>query len=485
MTTAVAVLIALYVLCQLRFGLSITVDWWLRRRPLPAPRALVSWPRVTVQLAVYREHHVLRGLIESMIAMDAPRHALAVQVLDDSTGDDAERARAIVEQFKDCGVPVSYVNRGSRKGYKAGALNHGLALVDTELVAFFDADCKPAPGFLAGTVPFLIDPEVAAVQARFDYPNALSSPLAQLQAAIFEWLFRFEITLQAKLGLPAYYMGTGAVWRSDAIRALGGWREEPFTAEDLDLSYRAGIRGWKVMYQPERLASTTAVEELLAFRMQQRRWARSMLRAGWDNFPDMIRTPWSWGARLFEWSILMTHSAGPVLLAAVLASSVAVFTGVARSEAWIAAQLVLTASLVASPLMATMALTQRSYHPDWRRRVWLLACALPESVGLTTSFVFGLADILGLNPGEFITTPKGGQVGVVQGNRYRWLTMHLGPVVLELIAGGIALVAAAIAVTSYPEAALPLAMVGGALAISCVRTTRAIARHAARLRGSR
>jgi cellulose synthase/poly-beta-1,6-N-acetylglucosamine synthase-like glycosyltransferase len=474
--------VALHSLCLARFALTPLLDLLLRRRPLPPAPPCEQWPPVSVHLAVYREHRILRELIQSVLDIDYPPESLTVLVLDDSTEEDAELTHAVAAAFASSGR-VTYANRGSRAGFKAGALNHGLALTDCDLIAYFDADCRPSPSFLRRTVPYLHDPSVAAVQARWDFANAGASPRAQLQAAIFEWLFRFEITVRAKLALPSFYMGTAAVWRKSAIEAIGGWREEPFTAEDLDLSYRAGARGWNVAYQPEVVAATSAIEDVLAFRTQQRRWARTMLQAGADNFQAVCKARRPLSAKLFELTVGLAHGSGPALLLAIVMSMIALAAGIERTPAWIATQWALTASLLLSPVMVTLILAQRSYHPaDWGARAARLFRALPEFIGLTTAFVFGLGDFLRAGRAEFVVTPKGGEVGVVGGSRRHWLSKHTLPAAFEVMVGTAASLAAAFALVRYPEAALPQALLGSSMLISFARTVGAMARHGARLR---
>ena len=190
-----------------------------------------------------------------------------MQVIDDSAGEDAAAAHDVVSQFSGRGVRIDYLNRGNRTGFKAGALNHGLTGArDAEFIAYFDADCRPRREFLSTLLPRFSDDSVAAVQARWEYPNAELTPLTMAQQAAFEYLFRYDYGLRAMLGTPVYYLGSAAVWRRKALEELGVWRTEPLTAEDVDMGYRARAAGWKVLYEPEALADNDAVEEMLAFR---------------------------------------------------------------------------------------------------------------------------------------------------------------------------------------------------------------------------
>lgn len=479
---ASAGLTGLFMLCELRYGLVPVLGLLLRnRRTPPPPPAPDEWPRVAVQLAVFREQLVLPDLISAVLGMDYPRDRLSVQVLDDSTGEAAALTKEVVERYASCGVDVAYLNRNSRAGFKAGALNYGMSKVASEFIVYFDADCKPHPNFLLRTIPYMKDASVAAVQARWGFSNAKHSPLTQLQAGIFEWLFCFEIPVRARLGLPAFYMGSAAVWRKAAIEAEGGWQEEPFTGEDLDLSARIGNRGWRVLYQPEVLGDTIAVEEALAFRAQQRRWARAMLQVARDNWGGSDRMRRGVLPRVFDLTLGLTHGIGLVLLLAALASAFAVASGVERTGAWLITQLALTLGVLASPLTTVFPLVQRTFYADWRERSLLLARALPEAMAMTTSQIFGALDFLRSATAEFVVTPKGGQVGVVKGGKKRWLSSHFWPLVFEAVLGTVLTLASAVALFYYPESFLPLALLGGGMLLSFARALQAVRRHAARL----
>lgn len=474
-------LTGLFLLCEFRYWLLPVLGSLLRNRhtpPLPAPDA---WPSVSVQLAVFREQLVLPDLLSAVLDMDYPRDRLSVQVLDDSTGEAAALTKEVVERYASRGVEVAYFNRNSRAGFKAGALNYGMSKVNSEFIVYFDADCKPHPNFLRRTVPYMKDASVAAVQARWGFSNAKHSPLTQLQAGIFEWLFCFEIPVRVRLGLPSFYMGSAAVWRKAAIEAEGGWQEEPFTAEDLDLSMRIGSRGWRVLYQPEVLGDTVAVEEILAFRAQQRRWARSMMQAARDNWGGAAKTRWGFMPRALDLTIGLTHGIGVILLLALLSSAVAVASGVERSGAWVTVQLALTLGILASPLTTVFPLVQRSFYSDWRERSLLLARALPEAMAMTTSQLFGALDYLRAGTAEFIVTPKGGQIGVAKGGRKKWLSAHFRPLAFEAVLGTALTLASVVALFYYPESFLPLALVGGGMLLSFMRALRAVRRHATRL----
>jgi cellulose synthase/poly-beta-1,6-N-acetylglucosamine synthase-like glycosyltransferase len=465
---------------QCWFPLLLLIDRWLRRRPLePLPRAS-DWPPVSVQLAVYREHRVVRELIETIVAIEYPHDALRIDVLDDSTGIDAELTEAVVRERAAAGDPVRYVNRGSRAGFKAGALNHGLTLVPGELVAYFDADCRPRPNFLRNTVPFFADPGVAAVVGRWDFSNDDHSALTLLQASTFGWMFKYEQPVRNKLGLPAQFMGSAAVWRKSAMEAVGGWQEVPFTAEDLDMTYRVATAGWRVIYQPSLVAVTTAVEGRLAFRAQQRRWGRSQAQVVSDHRGYLARLSWSGAALVL--SILLAWEAGLFLLPAVLLCDLAIFAGVERTPAWIAVHVLVSASVLGAFLLTTLLPAPSTSRHPWLTRISRIAGLLVETLGASVSYAFGVVDFVRGTPAEFVTTPKGGVTATMRGSAARWLANHLGPMVMEGLLAVLTLSAASIAVTRYPETVVPLVTFGAGLLASCAQTSAAAWAHLARLR---
>jgi cellulose synthase/poly-beta-1,6-N-acetylglucosamine synthase-like glycosyltransferase len=417
----------LFALSQLRFLILMIVP----RRPPPRPTADFEPALVAVQIATYREATTLPSLLDAIAHLNWPREKLFVHVLDDSTGEEAARIEAVVAEHACRGLAVSCYRRGSREGFKAGALNHGLDISSAaDFIAYFDADCRPDPRFLVSVMPWFANPKVAAVQARWIYPNAKSSPLTALQAAAFEYLFAYDYPLRAGLGLPAYYLGSAAVWRRSVPLALGGWRFVPFTAEDVDMGLRAGIAGWTIAYEAEALAHDDAVEDILAFRAQQRRWAQAVLQAGLDAAPSLPRTlrrPW---ATMMDWTSFAPHLLIPLtpLLCAFLALWVVVAPP-APVLFWI-----LSVLMTISPATLALALAQRHLHPeDWRARVGLILRAGPFAGAAMSSFLFGLADFFSRSRLEFVATPKAGRIGVIGGLKLKWLRAQLGPLALDLV----------------------------------------------------
>jgi cellulose synthase/poly-beta-1,6-N-acetylglucosamine synthase-like glycosyltransferase len=247
--------------------------WYRRRRPQPAAPA--AWPHVLVQLPVFNERYVVERLIDAAAALDYPPERLAIQILDDSTDDTAAIAKARVAYHRARGWRMTYHHRADRTGFKAGALAAGLcaAPASVEFVAIFDADFVPPPEFLRCTVPaFQADARLGMMQARWDHLNAEQSALTRAQALAFDGYFSVDQIARSRAGLLMNFNGSAGVWRRACIEDAGGWQGDTL-AEDLDLSYRAQLKGWRFDYSPGVPAPAELPTSILALKRQQFRWA--------------------------------------------------------------------------------------------------------------------------------------------------------------------------------------------------------------------
>ncbi|SMB81193.1 Glucomannan 4-beta-mannosyltransferase [Hymenobacter roseosalivarius DSM 11622] len=268
--------VVIYGICLL-FMLGFSLSQWQLTRlagrtgPVAAPPPPAVWPHVTVQLPVYNELNVVERVIDAAAALDYPPDRLHLQVLDDSTDESVARAAARVAYHQDRGLRIDHVRRATREGYKAGALAHGLTCTDGEFVAIFDADFVPAPDFLRQTLPHFTSPRVGMVQTRWGHLNENASLLTRLQAFGLNAHFLVEQVGRRVGGHFLNFNGTGGVWRRTCIEDAGGWHADTLT-EDLDLSYRAQLRGWRFAYLPHVVAPAELPEQLDALKSQQYRW---------------------------------------------------------------------------------------------------------------------------------------------------------------------------------------------------------------------
>lgn len=255
--------------------------------PSISPRDL---PFVTVQLPVYNELYVVERLLDAVARLKYPREKLDIQVLDDSDDETVAIIAAKVAEYKRQGLAIEHVRRPERTGFKAGALGYGLTFAKGEFVAIFDADFVPDPDFLLETVPHFSDPKVAIVQTRWEHLNENFSLITQLQAFGLNAHFTIEQGGRYAAGFLANFNGTGGVWRKAAIADAGGWQSDTLT-EDLDLSYRAQLRGWTFFYREDIGSPAELPVAMNAVKSQQYRWMKGAAECARKLFVNVLRTP--------------------------------------------------------------------------------------------------------------------------------------------------------------------------------------------------
>jgi cellulose synthase/poly-beta-1,6-N-acetylglucosamine synthase-like glycosyltransferase len=259
----------------------------------PKPAEVKTWPRVTVQLPIFNERYVIERLVEAVAQFDYPRELLDVQVLDDSTDETQQVARACVERHAAQGMPITYIHRTNREGYKAGALENGLKTARGEFIAIFDADFIPPADFLRRTIPYFVDPEhganVGMVQTRWTYLNRDYSLLTQVETILLDGHFVVEHGARSRRGTFFNFNGTAGAWRRAAIDAAGGWQHDTLT-EDTDLSYRAQLKGWKFLYLPDIECVSELPVDMNGFKTQQARWAKGLMQTAKKILPQVLKS---------------------------------------------------------------------------------------------------------------------------------------------------------------------------------------------------
>jgi cellulose synthase/poly-beta-1,6-N-acetylglucosamine synthase-like glycosyltransferase len=322
MSLGTAVLVAYTLVLSLLFlyGLNaylLTLLRWRMRPAPPAPPLPDPVPFVTVQLPVFNERYVLERLVRAAARLDWPRDRLEIQVLDDSDDDTRQIGEQVVARLVAEGVDVRHVTRSRPEGFKAGALREGLAQARGELVAIFDADFVPPPDFLRQAVPHLADPRVACVQGRWEHLNRGYSWLTRAIALGIDGHFAVEQPAKASRGMLLNFNGTAGVWRAAAIRDAGDWSGDTI-AEDLDLSYRAQLRGWRIVYLPGLACPAEVPAQMQAFRRQQARWAQGSIQCARKHMGAVWRSRLPLATKA-EATLHLTHYAvHPLLLALLL-----------------------------------------------------------------------------------------------------------------------------------------------------------------------
>ncbi|MEO1474376.1 MAG: cellulose synthase family protein, partial [Pseudomonadota bacterium] len=245
-------------------------------------------PRVTVQLPMFNEMYVVERLLESVAQFDYPKDKLEIQVLDDSTDETVEIAKAKVEELRQRGFDAVYVHREDRTGYKAGALANGTKQAKGDFVLMLDADFVPTQGMIGELIHYFTDEKVAMVQARWGHLNKNYSMLTRVQSLMLDGHFIIEHIARNRSGRFFNFNGTAGIWRKQAIDDAGGWHHDTIT-EDMDLSFRAQIRGWKFVYVPDALAPAEIPCEMNSFKMQQYRWAKGSAQTAKKILPIVLK----------------------------------------------------------------------------------------------------------------------------------------------------------------------------------------------------
>ena len=289
------VLLGLYILTTLWLLLNAAVQlqllWHARRRKARIRKSLpAQWPSVTVQLPLYNEQYVAERLMRAVAGLDYPQHLLHIQVLDDSTDEtrpivDRTAQELILKSFS-----VAVVRRPDRTQYKAGALQYGLQLCNSELIAIFDADFVPRPSFLKKLVPYFSDSQTGLVQARWAHLNKHENFLTRIQTYLLDMHFKVEQAGRYNAGYLINFCGTAGIWRKACIEDAGGW-DGKVLSEDLDLSYRAQLKGWRMIYDPTVEVPAELPSVMEAFKTQQFRWTKGIAQSFKKHMLAVLRSP--------------------------------------------------------------------------------------------------------------------------------------------------------------------------------------------------
>jgi cellulose synthase/poly-beta-1,6-N-acetylglucosamine synthase-like glycosyltransferase len=372
--------------------------------------ASAALPLVTIQLPLYNEANVAARLLDHVAAIEYPRDRLEVQVLDDSTDETSELLAPIIARLRANGLDIVHLRRTDRAGYKAGALDAGLKVAKGELIAMFDADFLPAPDFLARVVPHFADPRIGMVQGRWTYLNRDESFYTRAGALMLDGHHVVENRVRAAAGWMFNFAGTGGIWRRKAIEEGGGWQHDTLT-EDLDLSYRAQLAGWKFVYREDVAIPSELPDDVLAFRVQQFRWAKGTVQTRRKLLGSLLRAPIPFGAKAEAFFHLTPHIAYPLtMLLSVLLLPVVLVTS--HFSFWTLLLLDLPLFLGTTGSLAAFYALSQSHQG---RRAWDgikdVPAVLVSGVGLTPLLTRALVEGQRSVAGEFVRTPKKGSMG--------------------------------------------------------------------------
>ena len=422
-TTQIATLAAYYAVLALlaMYGThrAMMVRLYYRhRRDVPRPVGeLPKLPRVTVQLPIYNEVYVVERLIAAVAALDYPRELLEIQVLDDSTDETRDVARRAVEAYRRQGYDIAHRTRSDRHGYKAGALQAGLEGSTGEYLLIFDADFVPRPDLLRELLPHFSDPAVGMVQARWEHLNRDYSLLTRIQSIFLDGHFVIEHTARHRSGRFFNFNGTAGIWRRRCLEEIGGWQSDTLT-EDLDVSYRAQLAGWRFVYLKDVAAPAELPADMNGFKSQQHRWTKGSIQTGRKLLPAIFRSGYSWKVKVEAFFHLTANISYPLMI--VLSFLLLPAMIVRFNQGWFQMLYIdLPLWLASTASVSTFYLiSQKELYPDWRLRLKYLPFLMSLGIGLSVSNSKAVMEaLLGIKT-SFKRTPK----FKIESKKDRWAT---------------------------------------------------------------
>jgi len=386
-------------------------------QPVPAAQ-FADLPTVTIQLPLFNEMYVVDRLIDSVCEIDYPRERLEIQVLDDSTDETRAIAERAVRRHAAQGVDIKYLHREDRTGYKAGALDAGLKVARGRFVAIFDADFLPRPDFLMRTVHYFTDPGVAMVQARWGHINQDYSLLTKIQSILLDAHFVLEHGSRNRGGCFFNFNGTAGIWRREAIADGGGWQHDTLT-EDLDLSYRTQLRGWRFVFVQDHVAPAELPVEMNAFKSQQHRWAKGSIQTFLKLMPRILRSDQPAKVKAEAFFHLSANLNYPLMV--VLSILMGPSMVIRYNMGWYEMMLIdipLFFAATASVANFYMVSQREIYPQTWTERLKYLPFLMSIGIGLAVNNTKAVFEALFHKPSEFARTPKYG----VEGHADDWTT---------------------------------------------------------------
>jgi cellulose synthase/poly-beta-1,6-N-acetylglucosamine synthase-like glycosyltransferase len=367
-------------------------------------------PFVTTQVPIYNEMNVAERIIEAVAAFDYPKGRHEIQVLDDSTDETHGIVARKVRSLKEKGICIEHVTRSDRKGFKAGALRYGMARAKGDLMAIFDADFIPPRDFLLKATPYFVrDKDLGLVQARWGHLNDNKSLITILQSIGINGHFMVEQSARNWSGLLMNFNGTAGILKKAAIQEAGNWQDDTIT-EDMDLSYRMQLAGWKCRYLVDLIAPAEVPENINAFKSQQFRWAKGSIQTAIKLLPTVWRSDFSFFCKI-QATFHMTHYLIHPLMA-YLAITAPILLVTDRVEIPVAAFIAFViALLIASTGPSRLYwVAERHATKGWPKKLLLLPVMISFGCGLAISNSRAVLEALFGKKSDFVRTPKRGNI---------------------------------------------------------------------------
>ena len=380
-----------------------------RKRKNHSSTADLGTPSVTIQLPIYNEKYVAKRLVDAVCNLDYPKDKMRIMVCDDSDDDTVELLRGVVDDYKTQGFQIEHVRRGTRKGYKAGALKHAMKTTDTELVAIFDADFIPPTWFLKRAIPHFSKSNIGLVQCRWGHVNENYSTITQVQALSLDFHFLVEQKAKSDSHLFMNFNGTAGIWRRTCIENAGGWHTATLV-EDLDLSYRAQMKGWKCVFLPDVVVDAELPAQMNAAKRQQFRWAKGSIQCAVKLLSDvLVKRRVAIEAKIQAFIQLTRHIVYPLMLIQFLALPVLLAGQMNLYVVSFLPAITLATYLAMGP-GAYIVIIQSMYGKSWKSRAKLLPALLVYNAGMSVNNTVAVFDAVLGKKNEFLRTPKYGIV---------------------------------------------------------------------------
>ncbi|MCI4433034.1 MAG: glycosyltransferase [Nitrosopumilus sp.] len=367
----------------------------------------VGTPTVTIQLPIYNEKYVAKRLVDAVCAMDYPQEKMRIMVLDDSDDDTVKIIDDAVDEYKRQGFQIEHIRRGTRNGYKAGSLKHAMQTTDTEFVAIFDADFIPPNWFLKRAIPHFSKSNIGFIQCRWGHVNENYSAITQAQALSLDFHFLIEQKAKSNSHLFMNFNGTAGIWKRECIEDAGGWHISTLV-EDLDLSYRAQMKGWKCIFLPNIVVNAELPVQMNAAKRQQFRWAKGSIQCAIKLLTEIIiKRKVAIEAKIQAFVQLTRHVVYPLILIQFLALPVLLAANMNLYLVNVIPVLTIATYLAMGP-GAYIIIIQSMYHNSWKSKVKILPALLVFNAGMAVNNSVAVFDAIFGKKNEFLRTPKYG-----------------------------------------------------------------------------
>jgi cellulose synthase/poly-beta-1,6-N-acetylglucosamine synthase-like glycosyltransferase len=397
--------------------------WSIRKLP-----KMISWPVVSIQLPLYNEGELVINSLHYITQLDYPRERMQIQILDDSTDDTSLLLVKLVEEYKNEGFWIDYSHRIDRSGFKAGNLASGLEKAKGEFIIIFDADYEPHQDFLKKTLPLFTDKKIGFIQTRWKNKNLHSNIITYMGGIAYDGHLFVEQNARSSSGLFVGFSGSGGIWRKDCLLSIDGWISDSVT-EDIDITFRSQLNGWKGVYVPQSLSRAELPEDMDAYKIQQNRWAKGSAQCFRKYIKEVINAKLPIKVKVMAVLHLLSYvtvPAMPVLLFLVL--PICLFgSGFITLFWWMALGSI-------GPAL-TFTIAQLEQKGQLAKRLFHLPIVSLMAVGISLDAFAGVMSGLFQRGGEFIRTPRVMERGL-SGEKNRKGTFLTNLILAEIFMGG-------------------------------------------------